>query len=404
MPDVIVVGAGPSGSAAAAILARGGVRVLLLDRAVFPRPKPCGDYLNPGCGALLGRLGVGDALSRSGARRVRGMRVVAPDGCAVTLPFSRGAGWAMPRQMLDHILLSHAIALGTSVVEHARVTAVHQDRTRVYVAVERGRAMRRESYAAPVLIGADGLHSSVARAVGAGGPPRLGRFTVGAYLEGVARETTDREREETDTGELHIGPDRYCGVAYLPGGLANVTIALGRADLRAWRGALEARYWSTLATFPGLAGRLTRARRAARFVTSGPLAYFRRRAVSGNVLLTGDAAAHIDPFTGQGVYLALRGAELAAAAVTRALSRDGEAHAALEAYDRARSSEFGLVFLTSRLLQCLAFRPMVIRRAIRRMTAHPDLGARVIGVTGNEESPGSVFRPGFLTRILGIAP
>jgi flavin-dependent dehydrogenase len=209
---------------------------------------------------------------------------------------------------------------------------------------------------------------------------------------------------ETDIGELHIGPDRYCGVASLPGGLTNVTVALGRSGLRAWRGELDARYWTALASFPSLAGRVARARRATRFVTSGPLAYCRRRAVTGRVLLTGDAAAYIDPFTGQGVYLALRGAELATVAVIQALTHTEEAGQAFRAYDRGRRQEFGPVFVVSRLLQALAFRPTVIRRVIRRLAAQPDLGARLIGVTGNEESPASVLRPGFLTRLLGIAP
>ena len=400
MLDVIVVGGGPSGSAAAAILAQNGARVLLLDRAVFPRPKPCGDYLNPGCGTILDRLGVGATLAADGAGRVRGMRVVAPDGLAVTLSFSRGVGWAIPRQTLDHALLTHAARRGVTVIEDARAVGVLHEGGRVRVAVERLRRTRTETYAARFVIGADGLHSSVAHAVGAGEPPRRGRFTVGAYVEGVARETPGAAGEEI--GELHIGRDRYCGVAYLPGGLANVTIALGRAELRAWRGALEARYWATLKAFPSLAGRLGRARRAGRFVTSGPLAYCRRRSVSGRVLLTGDAAAHIDPLTGQGVYLALRGGELAANAVTRALAREGEAGTALWEYDRARRREFGPLFLTSRLLQSLAFHPVVVRRAFRRMAAHPDLGVRLVGVAGNVESPGSVLRPGFLTRILGI--
>jgi menaquinone-9 beta-reductase len=121
-------------------------------------------------------------------------------------------------------------------------------------------------------------------------------------------------------------------------------------------------------------------------------------------VLTGDAAAHIDPLTGQGVYLALRGAELAAGAVTRALTRGAEAAEAFRTYARARGQEFGPVAFLSRLLQQLTFHPPVIRRALRRMAAQPDLGARLINVVGNAAAPGSVLRPGFVTRILGLAP
>ena len=94
MLDVIVVGAGPAGSAAAAILARRGCRVLALEQARFPRPKPCGDYLNPGCGAALARLGALEAV-RSAAVPVSGMRIVAPDGTATTTTFSIGTGFAL---------------------------------------------------------------------------------------------------------------------------------------------------------------------------------------------------------------------------------------------------------------------------------------------------------------------
>ncbi len=396
LADAIVVGGGPAGSAAAAMLARRGYRVMLLDRAAFPRAKPCGDYLNPGCDAILDTLGVSDSLEGAGARHVRGMCVVAPDGEALVLPFPRASGWALPRHTLDHLLLRHASGEGVTVIEGARVVAVEQTSRGATIHAE-GPGMRRTRYTARLVIGADGLRSAVAGSIGAGGPPRRGRYTVGTYLDGLAPGAGGEE-----TGEIHLGHHRYCGVAYLPGGLANVTIALSRGDLRTWRGDLDARYWEALRTFPGLADRLGHARRVGGFRTSGPLAYWRRRVASGRVLLVGDAAAHVDPLTGQGIFLALRGAELAAGAAVAALAHDATA-AALRGYIRARRLEFGSIFLVSRLLQGLAFCPAVVHRATRRMAVHPDLGTRLIGAVGNVEPAGSVLRPGFLARVLGIA-
>ncbi len=396
MSDVLIVGAGPAGSAAAAILARSGWRVTILDRAVFPRAKPCGDYLNPGCDAILARLGVRDALIAVGARPVRGMRVTAPQGAALRLPFARGLGWSLPRHTLDHLLLRHAARSGAAVIEGACVVGVDQEPDHAVIHAEHPGA-KRTAYAARLVIGADGLHSMVARLIGAGGPPRHGRYTAGAYLAGLRPAGPPGD----DTGEVHLGAGRYCGVAYLPEGRINVTIALSRAELKGWRGNMEQRYWETLRTFPDLADRLAPARRVGRFQTSGPLGYWRRRIRSRRVLLVGDAAGHVDPLTGQGIFLALRGAELAAEAARDTLTGAPVA-AALRHYERAYRREFGPVFLVSRILQHLAFRPAAVRRAVDRMASHPDLGVRLIGAVGNVEPAGSVLRPGFMASVLGI--
>lgn len=400
MLDVLVVGSGPAGSAAAAVLARQGCQVLLAERARFPRAKPCGDYLNPGCGAVLERLGVLREVERV-ALPVPGMRIVAPDGSAAATAFSAGTGYALPRRTLDQLLMAHAARMGATVIEEARVIALEDEARHLHVTVERGAGrMRLEHYRAGLVIGADGLRSAVARMIGAGDPPRRGRFTVGAYLDGLEPVGGPPMRRP---GEIHFARDRYCGVAYLPDGPANVTIALAGTTLRSWRGDLEARYWAALRAFPGLAPRLARARIVGGLRTSGPLAYWRRRAATGGVLLTGDAAAFIDPMTGQGVSLALRGGELAAESAAAALDHGGPTRRSRAGYDRARRREFAEAFLVSRALQHLAFRPAVFRRAVRAMAGRPDLGTRFIDAVGGVSRATAVLHPGFLAGLMGLA-
>jgi flavin-dependent dehydrogenase len=169
--------------------------------------------------------------------------------------------------------------------------------------------------------------------------------------------------------------------------------------VRAWRGDLEAGYWTWLRGCPGLRDRLGRALRVGPLAAVGRLGYYRRRAGRGRVLLVGDAAAHLDPMTGQGVYLALRGAELCAATAAEALERTGVP--SLRAYALARAREFGPVFAGARLVQALAFRPRVVRRAAAQLARYPDLGKRLIGMIGNTDGLGGVLHPAVLPRLLG---
>src|SRR5438034_1736370 len=267
--DVVVVGGGPAGSAASAILARQGCRVLLLDRARFPRDKACGDYLNPGCAAVLDRAGMLGEV-RSVAVPVTGMRIFAPDGTSALTAFSAGPGYALPRLTLDQALLSRASRAGVIVREESRVVGLEHNGEILTMKAESGRgAGRLEAHSARLVMATDGLRSTVARLVGAGDPPRGGRYTVGGYLGALDPPASPRYGSPGLPGEIHLGRNLYCGVAYLAGGLANVTIALSRRELRTWRGRLASGYWTALRTFPGLRDRLGHSVLVGRLRTSG---------------------------------------------------------------------------------------------------------------------------------------
>src|SRR2546427_5113019 len=128
--DVVVAGAGPAGSATALLLARGGARVLLLDRARFPREKPCSEYLSPESTRVLGRLGepVLNAVAAASPAKLTGMKVVAPSGKAVVGRFETFS-FALPRTRFDTILLDAARAHGVEVREGVKVEElVYDDR------------------------------------------------------------------------------------------------------------------------------------------------------------------------------------------------------------------------------------------------------------------------------------
>ncbi|MDQ3811625.1 MAG: NAD(P)/FAD-dependent oxidoreductase, partial [Chloroflexota bacterium] len=203
--DAIVVGGGPAGSATALLLARAGRRVVLIDRARFPRRKPCAEYLSPGAVRMLDALGL-DLGGRG--RRLRGMQIVAPDGSACHLvdyrhPSGRlELGLAIERRILDAALLDLARASGVEVREGCRVASVHRQDHRVDgVWLSDGAQL-----SAPLVIGADGLHSVVARALGPAPPPAWPRRL------GLVAHLRDVPWSE-QYGQMRVGWRGYVGVA-----------------------------------------------------------------------------------------------------------------------------------------------------------------------------------------------
>src|SRR4029077_10691807 len=222
--DVVVVGAGPAGAATAILLAERGHAVTLLDKAAFPRPKICGEYLSPAAARVLDRLGVLKAVDAAGAQPLHGMRITAPDGSVLDGTYPTGGRWggcpghalALPREVFDRILVERARALPVDVRERQRVTGLLREGDRVVGVQAEDEDGARVDVAARLVVGADGRASVVARALGLVRPHRLRRLALIQYVSGVDGLGV--------RGEIFVDPPDYSILNPVAPGLVNLSL------------------------------------------------------------------------------------------------------------------------------------------------------------------------------------
>ncbi|WP_336786646.1 NAD(P)/FAD-dependent oxidoreductase [Paenibacillus sp. MMO-177] len=358
--DVIVVGAGPSGSASANLLAAGGVRVLLLDAEAFPRRKPCGESLNPGAVAALGRI-TGHSHAREAfdfpSSPIQGWRV-SSGRASLEAAYPEGQyGAGCRREQVDLWLAEQASRAGAVFEQRTKVERLIWDGDHVAGVIARSPEGRPVQIRASLVIGSDGLRSVVARnaKVSRFGPLRKAAFT--ARLNGV-RGLNGRVELFT------AGEGKVIGLAPIGAGLANMTVVLGSAKAalladkdRSGLVLREAR------AVPELTERLRDAEIEGGVLTCGP---FDRPVIphdmAGMVLL-GDAAGYYDPLTGQGIYRALRSAELAAPAIVQTLQTGGSEP--LRQYRMALQAEFATATRLQHIIERLSRQPFLWRSALR---------------------------------------
>jgi len=162
----------------------------------------------------------------------------------------------------------------------------------------------------------------------------------------------------------------------------------------------EARFDAALQRFPAVAARLEGAERVGGVLTVGPFARTTTRATDDRVVLVGDAADFYDPFTGEGVFAALRGAELIYEHVSALLENDTLSGSALAVYDRARKEAFQGKWRVERLIGFAIGRPGLFDRMAARLAQRPQMADLLVGVTGDFVPPREVLRPGFLLRLI----
>jgi geranylgeranyl reductase family protein len=289
--DLIVIGAGPAGSTCAALCARQGMNVLLLDASRFPRDKVCGDCLNPDVWPVLDNLGVSAGVRKLPHSSPGLIRFSIAEQGSVEISISRDPGeFVVRRRDFDDLLLRNAIAAGVEFQDGTPVSSLrkHQDLWEVNTAVGEIRHARR-------VVAADGRNSAVGR--------HLRLISRQERKDRVGLQSHIPHPQNYDGNlEMRLYRNGYGGMADLGHGLANLCLVANSGRLRELRKEAEEHY---------------RVHEAIAWRSITPIG--RAKAISiarGGVFLCGDAARVVEPFTGEGISFALRSGELLAEILT----------------------------------------------------------------------------------------
>ena len=276
--DVAIVGGGPAGAVCAAVCAAAGLSTRLIERAVFPREKVCGDCVNPACWPILDRLNLRERVLALPHSRIEQVELVGTNGRSVRHEISGEI--AIKRSVFDHLLLTRARELGAEICEGVTVTAL-----------EKGWSIQTtgETFCARTLVAADGRNSTIARLLGLLPPAAKDRIGVQTHF------TAPRDFGERVV--MRFLPRGYCGLASVGDGQLNLCLVSKAKDI----GELKAWAAREFALPP---------EQDWRSIT--PLARAAVPAMHASLLLVGDAARVVEPFTGEGIYYALASGELAA--------------------------------------------------------------------------------------------
>ena len=356
--DVVIVGGGPAGSTCAAFCAAAGLRVILIEREKFPREKVCGDCVNPACLSILQRLGLSDEIQCWPHAVVNAVDFITIGGRKLRADFPAGGArmLTIKRSIFDDRLLNRAREAGAE-IEQETAVSLHKTRDRDWKidAV-------RDTFLAQVLVGADGRNSSVARLCNLLPRPERDRIALQANVP-LPRDFGSRI-------VLQFLPEGYSGQAPVNDRELNLCL-VGTArtigSLRSWaenKFDLPAtQQWRTITP-------LSRA----------PIG----SAHNDNLFFIGDAARVVEPFTGEGIYYALRSGELAAKAIVHII-RGGGRQSAISEFVQAHSAMYrGRLWINqlareavlhpriaSTLIRATAFSAPVLRCLTRKIVRAP---------------------------------
>ena len=402
--DVIVAGAGPAGATAALRLARGGMRVLLVERYGLPRQKPCGGGIST---RVLTRFPwLREPLGRIPIHPVSSLYLEGPSGGVFRMQSNGPAVILIRRIEFDYLLVSLAREAGAEILASTAIAQARQDDSGVTLRTRDGRELR-----APIVIAADGVNSVIARRLGLNPGWPASRLALDMMEETPNATLT---AAEPDTLSVFYGYGGAHGYAYIFPKRDHVNVGIGYV-LPYFKARVDLTPYDLQQTFVGdlrARGLMTGASQRKHFTPflipiGGPL----RRTAAGRVLLAGDAGGFVNGFSAEGIYYAMVTGDLAAEGVLSA-RREGAVQPSLarRRYVRAWKHEIGSELRDSVLVQKYLFNsPARMDRVVRGAQTQPEFSRILVDYASGRLSYRAARRqllwrfPRLLPRLAWIA-
>jgi len=396
--DVLIVGAGPAGSALAHFLARQGRDVLLMDKSPFPRDKTCGDGLTPRALAVLRTMGLLDTVAAAGCR-INGIHIFSPDGTKVSAPIPARGDLpqylvVLPRFQLDDLLRQEAVAAGAAYGDRLEAVDVVREGDQIVGVRARGPDGEREVRARYTVLATGASTALVERAGLLSWEALFGRAARG-YYHGIG--------ELSDYIEFHLESVPLPGYGWVfPISATAANVGAGYF-VRPGQPALRNSPRQVLDDFlanPLMAGRVAGAR------VEGPIKGYplrfdfpTARLAFPGLLLIGEAAGMVNPLTGEGIDYALESAEVAAGALGEALAHGRRPAEVERDFTGAMRARFQRAFVTICRVRDFYFRPWLLNRAGRAALRHLDFRTTLVNVCLGNVDPGQGVSPKMLLQL-----
>jgi len=349
--DVVVVGAGPAGLAAAMEATTRGYSVVVLEKQAGPPDKACGEGLLPPGRRYLERWGIDALLPADGFAPLRGIRYVQEDGTSVEAALPRPGGWGVRRTVLAQALATRAGQLGVEIRWQCPWQQITRTPTGIHLSTSQG------DVHASLLVAADGLHSPIRKQERMETPTSAGkRYGLRQHfaLQPWSNLVEVHWAHDVEAYITPAGPKRV-GVAFL----WQHSAGLGPASMGEF-----------LKKFPVLQSRLGAAPADSAPRGAGPLFHKVVSRVRDRLVLLGDAAGYVDAITGEGLSLAFAGAEALGRALPLALRNEATA-GSLQPYVDSMRKAYLHYATTASLVLFLARHPSLRQRLLHRLAAHP---------------------------------